>query len=92
MKVNDIMKQLLYFKLAQCPYCKQADRWLKELMEENPRYQEISIRTVLEDEEKEFADSYDYYKVPCFFYGDEKLHEGVASRDIIKKVLDYCLE
>lgn len=90
--MKDIMKQLLYFKLAQCPYCRQADRWLEELMEENPEYRNIPIRTVFEDVEKDLADSYDYYLVPTFFCGDEKLHEGIATKEIIRNVLNFCIE
>ena len=60
-------------------------------MEENPEYKKIPIRTVFEEVETEFADSYDYYKVPTFFCGYEKLHEGIASKEIIRNVLDFAL-
>lgn len=85
------MKELTYFKLAQCPYCRRADQWIKELIEEKPEYKSIKIRTILEDVEADLADQYDYYYVPSFYSGDKKLHEGAATKEIIKKVMDRFL-
>ena len=84
--------ELLYFKLINCPYCIQADKWLDELREENPDYAKIEIRIVDEAKEVDFANSYNYYYVPTFFMGDKKLHEGAATKEKIKSVLDYVLE
>lgn len=84
------MKKLTMFKLERCPYCKKALSWLAELMEEFPEYKGISIEYINEDEQPAVAKSYDYYNVPCFFSGDKKLHEGIASKEKIKEVLDYC--
>jgi len=86
------MKDLLYFKLIDCPYCVQADKWIAELCEENPEYAKIEIRIVDEKREADFADSFNYYYVPTFFAEDKKLHEGAATKDKIKVVLDYALE
>lgn len=85
------MKPLLFFRLKYCPHCIRANKWLEELMSENPAYKEIDIRIVDEAVEWKLADSYDYYLVPTFFSGDVKLHEGVASKAKIKAVLDYAL-
>ena len=35
--------------------------------------------------------TYDYYYVPCFFDGNQKLHEGVASKEIIQNIFDDYL-
>lgn len=85
------MKNIIYFKLKYCPYCIKADKWLDELLEENEQYRKIEIRIVEENVEKAFADSYGYYYVPTFYAGDTKLHEGAATKEKIKKVLDYAL-
>lgn len=87
-----MIKELLYFKLVDCPYCVQADRWIDELRIENPEYQKIEMRIVNEKIESEFANKYNYYYVPTFFYDNYKLHEGVANKEKIKLVLDYVLE
>ncbi|OQB24419.1 MAG: hypothetical protein BWY11_01039 [Firmicutes bacterium ADurb.Bin182] len=82
------MTELLYFRLNNCPYCRQAEKYLEELTEENPGYKSISIRYIDEDRQTELANSFDYWYVPCFFLRDKKLHEGAASKRDIKAVLD----
>ena len=86
------MKELTYFYLPGCPFCKQASAWMEELIKENPDYEKIPVQRVDERQNRALADQYDYWLVPSFFIGDEKLHEGAATKDIIKKVLDKALE
>jgi glutaredoxin len=86
------MKELTYFYMKLCPYCRQADQWLNELRQENSKFAEIPIKRVEETREKELADSYPYYYVPSFFIGREKLHEGAATKEKIKAVLERALE
>ena len=86
------MKDLLYFKLIDCPYCIQADKWIAELCEENPEYKNIAIRIVDERKEVDFSNSFNYYYVPTFYSDDKKLHEGAATKEKIKAVLDFALE
>ena len=38
-----------------------------------------------ERKDPETADKYDYYYVPCFFVGDEKIAEGVPTEENIEK-------
>ena len=51
------------------------------------------IKLKLNDEQinSELADQYDYYYVPALFDGNTKLHEGVASKDGLKKIFDQYL-
>lgn len=79
------------FYLENCPHCKRARAWMEELYQENPEYKEIPIEMIEESQEAELADSYDYYYVPCFFDGNQKLHEGVASKDIIRDLFNHYL-
>lgn len=80
------------FYLENCPHCQRARNWMQELYVENPIYKEILIEMIEESREVELADSYDYYYyVPCFFDGDQKLHEGVASKEIIQNIFDDYL-
>lgn len=85
------MRELTYFKLGHCPYCRQADQWLEELKGENPAYAQVPIRVVYEEREPALADQYDYYKVPTFFLGQEKLHEGAATKEAIRQVLEQAI-
>lgn len=86
------MKELTYFRLSYCPYCRRANGYLEELKQENPEYCRVPIRIIDEAHERRIADSYDYWYVPCFFMGDVKLHEGAATKADIKEVLDRALE
>lgn len=79
------------FYLENCPHCKRARAWMEELYQENPEYKEIPIEMIEESQEAELTDSYDYYYVPCFFDGNQKLHEGVASKDIIRDLFNHYL-
>lgn len=86
------MERLLYFKIASCPYCKAAENWIDELIDEYPEYKEVEFKVIDEQIETELANSYDYYYVPTFFCGNKKIHEGAATKEKIKAVLDYALK
>lgn len=72
------MKELEIFYLTGCPYCRHARMAVEELLAENPAYGELSLRWIEENEEKELADSRDYYRVPSIYFKGEKVYE--ASR------------
>ncbi len=83
--------ELTYFYLKSCPHCHRADQLIQELIAENPSYKKVSFRKVEESEEKALADSYDYWYVPCFYLGEEKLMEGVPSKEKVKAAMDRAL-
>lgn len=76
------------FILENCPHCNNARKWLKELYQENPQYQSIEIELIDEQKQADLANRYDYYYVPSIFDGDTKLHEGVATKEKLKEILD----
>lgn len=79
------------FILENCPYCKRARDYIKQLKEEDERYQKIDIEYIDEAKEEELANSYDYYYVPSFFDGDKKLHEGAINKGEVKQLFDEYL-
>jgi len=83
-------EELLYFYLAGCPFCVRATQYLEQLLEEHPEFQAIPIRRIEERREAALANSYDYYRVPCFFLNGEKLHEGAADKEDILRVLEQA--
>ncbi len=85
------MKEITYFYLRNCPYCKMADKMMEELINENPKFAEIPINKIEERENPELADSYDYYYVPCFWIGKDKLHEGVPTKEKIRDLFTAAL-
>lgn len=92
------MKELTMFYLDDCGYCAKARQALDELFQENPAYAAIPLRRIEESREPALADTYDYYAVPSFFIGKEKLfeaHIGMRYEDIkaaVKTCLDTALE
>ena len=88
------MKELTEFYRNDCGYCDRAARALDELFLENPAYAAIPLRRIEETREPELADSYDYYAVPSFFIGREKLFEARIgmSYETIKAAVRACLD
>lgn len=91
------MKPLTMFYLSDCGYCAKAFRALDELYTENPAYRNVPIEIIEESEHPEIAEQYDYYAVPSFFDGKEKLFEAHLFmsyediRDEVRNVLNYAL-
>ena len=91
------MKEITMFYLDDCGYCHKAHKALDELMEEKPAYREIPLTKIEENDHMDIAEQYDYYAVPSFFDGKNKLFEAhlfMSYEDIreeVRKVLDYAL-
>ena len=91
-EVIGCMKNVTMFILQSCPYCKQALRWMDELLVENASYKSVAVEVIDERDQPELADSFDYWYVPTYYVGDEKLHEGAATKQKIKRVYEAALE
>ena len=86
------MKPVLrLFVLAACPYCKQVFRWMEELMNEDQRYAAVDVTVIDEKLQPEVAEQYEYYYVPTYFINGNKVHEGAASKEIVRKVFEQVL-
>lgn len=91
------MKELTAFYLTDCPYCINAKAALAELCKEKPEYAGISIDWIEESVEPERTNGYDYYYVPTFFLGKEKLYEAKPGetyeecRELVKSCLEKAL-
>lgn len=85
------MAKLEMFIQEECPYCKKARKYISELVEEHPEYKNVDIEMIDEIADPQKADQYDYWYVPTFYMGKEKLHEGAASKVDIENVLKAAL-
>ena len=85
------MKKILMFTMASCPYCKAAIRWMDELIADRAEYHSLEIEKIDELRNPDIAGKYDYFYVPAFYVGGEKLHEGAATLEKIKSVFDAAL-
>lgn len=83
--------KLTMFYLPLCPHCLLAAKYLEQLKAEEPRFADIEVEKIDESKEHALADSYDYWYVPCFYLGGEKLHEGHAEKDDVRRVLEAAL-
>ena len=87
-------RKLTIFHLNTCPYCQKARDAMEELKAENPAYGAVSVEWIEENEHPEIADQYDYYSVPTFYLGKEKLYEAHLGsgyeeiRENLRRALD----
>lgn len=65
-----------------------TDKWINKLLKEHPKYKDVPFRIINEAKEKNLSDKYDYDLVPCFYINESKVHEGIASYNIIKNVFE----
>ena len=86
------MKPVKLFYLRNCPYCKKALRYIDEAKAAHPELAAVAVETIEESEQSAVADSYDYYYVPTFYVGDEKVHEGGIWPHEVEAVLRRALE
>lgn len=86
------MKKIEYFFLPHCPHCKNADRMIAQLQENNPRYRNVEIAKVDEKLSPLYAEKFDYFYVPSMFIDGVKYHEGVPTMEKIEAVLKAATE
>ena len=70
------MKQIEIFYLTGCPYCRMAEKAVRELTAENAAYASVPVRWIEENEESELAAARDYYRVPSVYLEGAKLYEA----------------
>ena len=85
------MKKILMFTMASCPYCKRARSWMEEILGSDDKYKKIPITIIDENEHPEISAKYDYTFVPTYYMDGEKVHDGAASFEIVKKIFDAAL-
>ncbi len=91
------MRELEIFYLTNCPYCRNAQKAVAELREENPAYENVALHWIEESEEPAIAEARDYYRVPTIYLDGEKLYEAhfthsyAIIKDHFKEALDRAL-
>lgn len=80
------------FMFEDCPHCKKAKEMMATLLEAHPEYRKVPFRMVDEKLHPEISEKYDYYYVPTFFVGEEKLHEGTPTEEAVEKVFKTAFE
>ncbi len=85
------MKKIQLFYLDYCPHCKKTRADLNVLLKED-RFKELEIEMIEESVQKELADQYNYYYVPCFYVDGIKVKEGALSMNDVEEVLMMASE
>lgn len=85
------MKPVLLLVMESCPYCKQVLRWMEELRIENPEFAKIEVEMIDENLHPDIAKQYEYYYVPTYYVDGLKVHEGAATKDIVRSVFEKAL-
>ena len=92
------MNKITYFYMAGCPYCRNADKAIEELIKENPAYGDIEVERINETLHPFKTRNYDYYYVPTMFIGETKAYEANPSQNYddikasVKAVFDAAIE
>ena len=69
-------KKITFFYMNGCPYCRNANIAIDELIQENPEYGDIEIERIDEQNPPAGLTGYDYYYVPSMFISKEKIYEA----------------
>ncbi len=69
-------KKITFFYMNGCPYCRNANIAIEELIQENQEYADIEIERIDEQNPPAGISGYDYYYVPSMFIGKEKIYEA----------------
>ena len=85
-------KKVKMMMLDSCPYCKQAFKMMDKLQAQHPEYKNVDIDVIEERKEPEKIKGYDYWYVPTFFVGEQKILEGVPTMDGVEKVFLEALK
>ena len=86
------MKEIRMFMFESCPHCAKARKLISSILASDPEYKNIPFVMIDEKLHPEEADKFDYFYVPCFFVGDEKVHEGPVDEDKLRAVFEKAAE
>lgn len=65
---------------------------MTDIFTEHPEYATVPLTVIDERKNPEIAGKYDYYYVPTFYVEDEKMMEGIPSKEAIEKVFAKALQ
>lgn len=85
------MKEVTMLILRDCPYCQRAFAYIEQYKEKHPDSKDVSFIIIDEEKEPERASQFDYWYVPTFFVGGEKIHEGVTDVQLIDDVFQKAM-
>ena len=85
------MKNVKMMVQEQCKHCRKEVEYIDELKHENMLYRNVEIEVNDEVKDEAKTRGYDYWYVPAFFVNNQKIHEGVPSKESIQEVLEEAI-
>ncbi len=85
------MLDVKLFMFEGCPHCRRAREMLDEIFAEHPEYARVPFTVIDERIHPEIAERFDYYYVPTFYVGAEKIMEGVPEKAAIERAFAKAL-
>ena len=64
---------------------------MDEVLAENAGYRLLEVEVIDELVRPDIAKKRDYYYVTTYYVGDNKLHEGTASKDKVRRVFETAM-
>lgn len=86
------MKKITVFYQPMCPFCKNAFKYINELVAENDSFKTIEWEKIDELKEPELADRFDYYYVPTFYSEGKKIHEGGIYKEELRELIQSVID
>lgn len=86
------MARVKYFYQENCPYCHEADALIRDLCSHYADYQKILIQKIEQKSEDDKPENHHHHKVPAFYVGEQKIHEGAVTREICEKILKNAVK
>ena len=93
-----VQKKITYFYMVGCPYCRNANIAIDELIKEHPEYADVKIERIDENDWPAGMMGYNYYYVPTMFVGNEKVYEAQPGQQYdeikaaVKKVFEKAMQ
>lgn len=86
------MKELTMFYFEGCPHCQNAFRWHEEVFADKPELAQVPLKLIDEKEQPDLAAKYNYYYVPTYYLGEEKLFEGVVKKRLVEQAFQTAYD
>jgi len=81
------MKKVVMFSLDTCPYCDRAIKMVEALKQKNPKYRDVKIEIIDEDNRPEEYQDLTHELVPAYYVDGIEVFNGVPNFKLIEEVL-----
>lgn len=84
-------KTLIIVKEDGCSYCEHAIRHVQEWQKQEEKYLAVDVVVIDEEAHPDYTEKNHCYVFPSFFAGGVKLYEGIATKEVVRQILEIVL-